>query len=160
MKMTFWSLIKYFLPNSENWLKIRKESKKNFENFFSKAGNLWIKFWPFDQLSLKLANIILPNLNHRLIIFQNLIFWKKLTFKGHKGQKRPNLWPFSHLLPYQTITPMCPLSPSTIFRFQKLSGWACKGGYFTVAWPSWPLKANFFSPDNFSHYPRVMVKIW
>ena len=38
-----------------------------------------------------------------------------------------------------------------------MSGFECKGGWVTVAWPSWPLKAKNFSPRIFFYYHRVTL---
>ena len=130
-----------------------------FENLPSKASSLEINLWPCEQFSLEPASRIVPNLNRRLKITWNLIQSKNLVFEGQNGQKRPNQLYFSHICPYQTTAKLCLLWLSIIIRFQILSGRACKRGCFTVAWPSWPLKAKIFSPNNFPHYPWVMAEM-
>ena len=161
--MCFWLFDlrkKYFA----NFLKVHVKCVRNlklfFENLPSKASSLQFNFWPCEQFSLEPAIRIVPNLNRRLSITWNLIQWNNLAFKGQNGQKRPNHLYFSHICPYETTPKSCLLWPSIIIWFQKLSGRASKRGCFTVAWPSRPLKAKNFSPNNFSNYPWVMVKIW
>ena len=55
---------------------------------------------------------------------------------------QPFLWHFSNLVHYKIAYKLDLILSSNIIRFQHLSGWACKGGLVTLAWPSWPLNFN------------------
>ena len=94
-------------------------------------------------------------------------FWHKLyfhaiilAFKGQEGQKRPSNFFLLNSAEQNFITKSFIFKKMQLLFFVTSRTASYQGVYFTSAWPCWPLKANFFSPNNFYYHPRLMVKVW
>ena len=95
------------------------------------------------------------------------LFWLKLylhhkilAFKGQEGQERPSNF-FQPNLAEQNFIAKSFILENMHFLFSEHSHIvACKGVYFTSAWPCWPLKAKIFSSKHFFLYNWWMFKVW
>ena len=84
---------------------------------------------------------------------------KNLAFKGQEGQERSCNFLFQDFWELRLMQIRFLWKMNHFLFIQKLNLVEFKGVYFTVAWPSWPLKAKIFSSKDFFSKKLYMVEI-
>ena len=84
---------------------------------------------------------------------------KNLAFKGQEGQERSCNFLFQNFWELRLVQIWFLWKMNHFWFIQKLNLVEFKGVYFTVAWPSWPLKAKIFSSKDFFSKKLYMVEI-
>ena len=74
---------------------------------------------------------------------------KILAFKGQEGQERSCNFLFQNFWELRLVQIWFLWKMNHFWFIQKLNLVEFKGVYFTVAWPSWPLKAKIFFIERF-----------
>ena len=107
--------------------------------------------------------------NFQSEFYQTQIMWlflpklslheKILAFKGQEGQERSCNFLFQNFWELRLMQIRFLWKMNNFWFIQKLNLVEFKGVYFTVAWPSWPLKAKIFSSKDFFLKKLCMVKI-
>ena len=84
---------------------------------------------------------------------------KNLAFKGQEGQERSCNFLFQNFWELRLVQIWFLWKMNHFWFIQKLNLVEFKGVYFTVAWPSWPLKAKIFSSKDCFFKKLCMVEI-
>ena len=150
---TFWPLFENFSIHSDSpFSKLQEFEKKSSKKFIPRPvafkttlsfGFNFLCSYPSDFNQIQIMWPFWPKLP---------FYEKTLAFKGHQGQERPSNF-FQPNLAEQNFIAKSFILENMHFLFSEHSHIvACKGVYFTSAWPCWPLKAKIFSSKHFFLY--------